>query len=710
MRNDVAEKVTTFVSMEQHTTMTSQRRQAVNSATDGTWPAQQLLWDELDLQSDQQQQGRHAPPGVQTYSSKHGHHAETSRGQHKVSANIARSRTSRKQRQPSPPSPRASAHLARANMSLLSHVGEGRLDPFGIYPQNNLPKYVHHAIKHTLDHVLDPYLTSSEPQVAHGAKTLIMREIVSTPLMWYPVLMSSITHHAFVHALSRPNGVTPDPDLLRAHKMLRLSYKMQTISHIRADMEQNNGLPSEAALLAMSTLLSHGATGSDDLDFTELHDPIQNRKAFGTATDMHYYSAIDFEYTHWYSVTRFLNRQGTHIITWPLMRAALNQVDSTVAWRRLEVPALPLLLPTDAVMAMATHQPDAQSTAHTEKLLSGLPGVLRTTNEEPYSSLYMCLVNMRVLVVRYSQYQRRMTSSRAGTKPDLRLIHFTRSLVLHDLLSMPVVETAGLGLSAVYELARHAALAFMQLVLFPISAVNETPRKLLEQMVPLLKLCLNPQRQSSTAQSARGATGRSQDQPQPRYMATSDAAELVGGKHSLDDPIPVPSGLLLHAWVVAGMLALEHFQTNQSKPRRRRHTSMSEAPIAGEASSVRPPSTSPTSPTSFTSNAPSPPQSLFLLVRPDDSHSFKGSAVMSTVSPSPNAHNSADPNQSSDPAYWMDALAPMLEDLSVKPEKDAWPMVAGMMESFLWLDSECTRVGREWWNYACLACAVRRSL
>jgi hypothetical protein len=57
----------------------------------------------------------------------------------------------------------------------------------------------------------------------------------------------------------------------------------------------------------------------------------------------------------------------------------------------------------------------------------------------------------------------------------------------------------------------------------------------------------------------------------------------------------------------------------------------------------------------------------------------------------------------------MDALAPLLEELSIKPEKDAWPMVTGMMETFLWLDSECTRVGREWWNYACLACAVRRS-
>lgn len=54
-------------------------------------------------------------------------------------------------------------------------------------------------------------------------------------------------------------------------------------------------------------------------------------------------------------------------------------------------------------------------------------------------------------------------------------------------------------------------------------------------------------------------------------------------------------------------------------------------------------------------------------------------------------------------SHWMDTLAPLVDELAIKPEKGAWSLVSGVMETFLWLDSECARVGREWWNYACLA-------
>ena len=56
---------------------------------------------------------------------------------------------------------------------------------------------------------------------------------------------------------------------------------------------------------------------------------------------------------------------------------------------------------------------------------------------------------------------------------------------------------------------------------------------------------------------------------------------------------------------------------------------------------------------------------------------------------------------------WMDELAPYVEQVSIKTEKSSWEMVKGVMETFLWVESECDGSGRQWWNYACLWLAAR---
>jgi hypothetical protein len=520
-----------------------------------------------------------------------------------------------------------SARLAQSNMNLLTTLDAGRLDPFDVYPQSNLPKYLQALIDHTLNSVINAYLASDQRQEAERTRSLIIGEIMADPLMWYPVMMSGITHYAYVHEQAQPHRSLTENHAGKVHRMLRLSYKTQTIAQIRAALERENGVPSDATLLAISTLMSHGAAANDDLIFTKQADPIQMRKAFGTATDMHYYSSITFDMQHWRSVVNFINRVrgGIHGIRWPLMQQSLQLVDTTVAWRNLEPPSLSLFAPTPIIISMATHRPDDIANSQMRNLLSGLPLAWRTSPEQPHASLYQCLQHTRTLVTRYNQYQRRLTITQAQLRPDQRLIIYTRGLVLHDLLDLPVLTTSGAGATGTYELIRHATLAFMQLVLFPLASVNDMPRKILSEMHPLLQLCwkVQAQREGAADQYTDSSGGAGLEYLLAGPGSSSTTTKTKPHPAAEHESVDVTGSLVLWAWMMGGMLAFEHLQAQQD-------------------------------------------------------------------------------------SKWVDELAPMVDDFAIRPEKGSWAMVKGVMETFLWLGSECDGPGQRWWNYACLWVDARR--
>ena len=506
-----------------------------------------------------------------------------------------------------------SERLASSNMNMLTTLDAGRLDPFDVYPQSNLPKYLQSLIDHTLNHVINAYLASDKRQEAEHTRALIIGEALADPLMWYPVMMSGITHFAYVHEQAQPDRSLTENHAGKVHRLLRLSYKTETIRQIRAALERENGVPSDATLLAISTLMSHGSSHNDDLVFSKQADPIQMRKAFGTATDMHYYSSITFDYEHWYSIVRFIKkvRGGITGIRWPLMQQTVQLIDTTVAWRNLESPSLSALVPTSMIVSIATHRPDEIANSQMRNSLSSLPPGWRTSPEHPHADLYQCLQHMRTLVTRYNQYQRRLTITQANLRPDHRLIIYTRGLVMHDLLELPALTTDGQGATGTYELIRHAALAFMQLVLFPVTSVNNLPHKILTQMHPLLQLCWKVQAdQERNASSIYAEIDYFKPLTSPSSKAAREDAHVTGS-------------LVLWAWMLAGMLAFEHLQTQQD-------------------------------------------------------------------------------------STWVDALAPMVDDFAIRPEKGSWSMVKGVMETFLWLASECDGPGQRWWNYACLWIDARR--
>lgn len=189
--------------------------------------------------------------------------------------------------------------------SPASPLGAGRLDPFGVYPtdvyQPNsgaLPMYVHEVIDHCINHTALAFVPSNNPDELALIRRHIMMNVMTDTLSWYTIVLAGVTHLSFVKR---------ETEIPREKQMLRLSYKTEAMSGIREEITRNNGKASDRALLAMNTLASHGAL--DDISsFT--YDKIQNRKGFGAANDMNYYSLMRPGTAHYESMVKFVEDRG----------------------------------------------------------------------------------------------------------------------------------------------------------------------------------------------------------------------------------------------------------------------------------------------------------------------------------------------------------------------------------------------------------------
>jgi hypothetical protein len=186
----------------------------------------------------------------------------------------------------------------------MSPLGAGRLDPFGVYPTTiynaggALPMYVHEVIDHCINHTSLAFVPSDDPNDLSVIRRHIMMSVMSDALSWYTVVLAGVTHLSFVRG---------ETEISREKQLLRLSYKTQAMGGIREDITKNNGVASDRVLLAINTLSSHGAL-DDIMGFQQ--DKIQNRKAFGAANDMNYYTSMRTGTEHWQSLVKFVGDRG----------------------------------------------------------------------------------------------------------------------------------------------------------------------------------------------------------------------------------------------------------------------------------------------------------------------------------------------------------------------------------------------------------------
>lgn len=412
----------------------------------------------------------------------------------------------------------ALAQSARTNLSLLSSLGAGHIDPFNVCLPKDLPIHIHRRLNHVLHSGCKAYVSSEQTTDLELVRSQLVANM-HAPLACYSVMMASILYYAFD---------TGHSELPHRDQLLCLSYQTKIISLIQDDIRANGGSPSEAGLLGIATLIVHG--GWADRRF--IHDKVQERKAFGTANDMHYYSGFELDRSHWKMLSQFVqNRGGPSALKLKILSVVLLYVDVLKAWRTLSRPVMQPLMPTATAVTFARDQPDEVAHAQLRKVLSGLPVGFRTCPESPYALLYAALQHTRTLMIRFDQWQRREREWR----PDLRQIHLTRLLVLRDLLDLKHLEPEGNGLNMTYEMCRLSSLAFMQLVLVPVAMNNDMPKQLLNMILPLVRQARNWIKEGKRVRTDEGTLKA--------------------------DPCSPSIGVFLWTWMLAGMLALEHLQT-----------------------------------------------------------------------------------------------------------------------------------------------------
>ncbi|ETN39248.1 uncharacterized protein HMPREF1541_05471 [Cyphellophora europaea CBS 101466] len=401
-----------------------------------------------------------------------------------------------------------------AGPSPLSPLGAGRLDPFGVYPSTvyqstgALPLYVHEVIDHCINHTSLAFVPSDDPNDLSVIKRHIMMSVMSDALSWYTVVLAGVTHLSFAR------GETEIP---REKQLLRLSYKTEAMSGIREDITNNGGVASDRVLLAINTLSSHGAL--DDISGFK-QDKIQNRKAFGAANDMNYYTIMRPGTQHWLSLVKFVEDRGgiKSTLQSPGLATGIAFCDVLFSWRELEPPKFPCIIDTEEAIKASRHKPDADAISFARRLLSGFASLMDT--RWLYARLMVRLKHIRCIIVDFEQWQRK-----ASSLPDIRRLYWLRHFLLHDLLSLPMVSQrlGGSKTELGYELCRLSCLAFMQLVIYPLASMNQMPEKILKKILPVLDLWTKP------------AEGKVLSQEHP--------------------------GVFLWALVLASMLAFEHYET-----------------------------------------------------------------------------------------------------------------------------------------------------
>lgn len=398
--------------------------------------------------------------------------------------------------------------------SLLTALGAGRLDPFQVYCKKDLPTYVHGVLDHYLHHVCCSFTLAAHGIAQNIVMSYVMGHAMRDPLTWYAIILAGVTHYMFVHG---EQGISDEI------RLLRLSYKTQAMAEIRQNITESPDHVSESTLFAINTLANHGGA-----EFAKgfRHDRIQNSKAFGVANNVNYYSTVNIEWEHWNTLTRLMRQRGgpstlSHPDNIPGFPPSpgpgcLTTSDTMIAWRFLRCPEFPLFVNTNQVIGLQPIESDVLAIAHGRKLSSGFPTMPKSNMH--FRRLTALLKNTHKLVVDYEQYQRG-----AAKTLDLRLLYWTRLMLLHDLLLLPDLDASDNPMDLIYELCRNCLLAFMQLILCPIVASNRMPEKILKQLLPVLQ------------KSTIAIHGRTLDREHP--------------------------SLFLWALLLAGMLAMEHYQT-----------------------------------------------------------------------------------------------------------------------------------------------------
>jgi hypothetical protein len=192
-------------------------------------------------------------------------------------------------------------------------LGQGRLDPFNVYPTENVSTYVHEVLDHgALQKSLRLYLclrtyaalNYTWPRVSpfgrpatNPVKRAWMGMAMANPVSFYSFVFAAALHHAYEHDWVIPTS---------ASKLI-LSYKTKAISLVNDAIQTIDVEISEALLVSILILAAHGPraiTGESETSTAEAVSPLAKTQ------NIEFYSRLGFDSMHINALRVLVKRRG----------------------------------------------------------------------------------------------------------------------------------------------------------------------------------------------------------------------------------------------------------------------------------------------------------------------------------------------------------------------------------------------------------------
>ncbi|KIW62570.1 hypothetical protein PV04_10732 [Phialophora macrospora] len=328
-------------------------------------------------------------------------------------------------------------------------LGQGRLDPFNVYPTGNVCLYVHEVVDHAVNHTW-PAVSPFGQLSSNPVRRAWLGCAMANPVAFYAFIFAAGLHHAYEHGWDKIP--TWNYDLL-------LSYKTKAISLINAALQKVDVDISDALLVSILILAAHGPrVPSPGTVSPPQHPP----SPLVGVQNINFYGSMRFDALHMDALRILIARRGG------LQTLELYSLAETIALGEIFGasehhfrPRFPesFSCPTSIIPAI----PDPLPADFFTPLQNGIR----------FAALLRVLRDMCAIC--------RALDGLEHAKPGSTLLSDvirTRNTVQHRLLSLPHREFILVPDHAIYEACRLAALIFSDMVIFPLPAAKNMGTRL----------------------------------------------------------------------------------------------------------------------------------------------------------------------------------------------------------------------------------------
>ncbi|KAJ9614313.1 hypothetical protein H2200_002449 [Cladophialophora chaetospira] len=334
-------------------------------------------------------------------------------------------------------------------LKLKALLGQGRLDPFNVYPAENICLYIHevldHAVKYTWPGV-SPFGHPSSNQVARAWLGCAM----ANPVAFYSFVFAAGLHHAYEHGWDNiPN---------RAYGLL-FSYKTKAISLVNEALQHIKTETSDALLVSILILAAHGPRRivvSEESREQHPLSPLANTQSIG------FYGSLRFDGLHMDALRLLLARKGgLHTIQLYSLAETIGFGELLGSSEHLAPPTLPesFSCPTTIIPAVPDPVP-----------INFFPCLQKRM---VFRDLLPVLGDIAAICKALSRFDNEKKGS-----PFFNDMIRTRNTVQHRILSLPRRDFILVSDHAIYEACRLAAMIFGAMIIFPLPRATNIKARL----------------------------------------------------------------------------------------------------------------------------------------------------------------------------------------------------------------------------------------